>query len=415
MFGLHQLLASLGPGRSLDGAARRRLESATGSDLGAVRVHDDHAAATAAAFHSARAFTIGDHVAFGAGEYRPGTLVGDAMLAHEVAHTLQQRHATSAGGDSSAADLESAPLELDANRFAVSALHHDRAHAASVAGVQGHTPGLALQRCRSQPTEEQKLQNRMAALDATIADAPHQTFGNVGAAIAEREDVQHDLLVKQRGVGSLHGSKAGAPPVASSGPTCNTSNCTIFVQDVLARTFKAQGRDADWEKVGKKWKELKPTGPPTGIDLQRALQAELGWKAVFWAPDPRRPQDTTSEHPFAFKKVQESGTYYGIAVEKDKSVIDYRPTGSAGTTTNPATMPKVETENLKRLRRVNLGVISMRGGVHMALIVRGKVYEVHWEKTGSDADVITATDLTDFVWQSGAIVMPPEEMTEAWK
>src|SRR5262249_833574 len=49
--------------------------------------------AALAASLNARAFTIGQDIAFGLGEYRPGTPVGDALIAHELAHVVQQ------GGD----------------------------------------------------------------------------------------------------------------------------------------------------------------------------------------------------------------------------------------------------------------------------------------------------------------------------
>ena len=45
----------------------------------------------------ARAVTVGEHVAFAPGEYRPGTPVGDALLAHELAHVGQQADAGAAG------------------------------------------------------------------------------------------------------------------------------------------------------------------------------------------------------------------------------------------------------------------------------------------------------------------------------
>jgi hypothetical protein len=66
------------------------MENAFGVGLGRVRVHTDAAAASAAARLDARAFSIGEHIAFGSGEYRPGTMIGDALLAHELAHTIQQ-------------------------------------------------------------------------------------------------------------------------------------------------------------------------------------------------------------------------------------------------------------------------------------------------------------------------------------
>jgi hypothetical protein len=54
-------------------------------------VHTDSDAAGLSADLDARAFTVGEQIAFGANEYKPGTVIGDALIAHELAHVLQQR------------------------------------------------------------------------------------------------------------------------------------------------------------------------------------------------------------------------------------------------------------------------------------------------------------------------------------
>ena len=80
-------------GAPLDAALRTRMESAFGVDFGAVRIHADADAATSASALDARAYTVGQHVVFGAGEYAPQTVGGRELIAHELAHTLQQRTA----------------------------------------------------------------------------------------------------------------------------------------------------------------------------------------------------------------------------------------------------------------------------------------------------------------------------------
>jgi hypothetical protein len=85
------LLAGLGGGQPLAQAERQRWQGEAGADLAAVRVHRGPAAARAAASLAARAFTIGDHVVFGAGQYTPGTPAGDGLMRHELTHVLQQR------------------------------------------------------------------------------------------------------------------------------------------------------------------------------------------------------------------------------------------------------------------------------------------------------------------------------------
>jgi hypothetical protein len=69
---------------------RSEMESAFGVDLSAVRLHTGLEAADLSRSLRARAFTSGSDIFFGAGEYRPATADGQRLLAHEVAHTLQQ-------------------------------------------------------------------------------------------------------------------------------------------------------------------------------------------------------------------------------------------------------------------------------------------------------------------------------------
>lgn len=59
-------------------------------DFTSVRVHTDHTAATSAASMNAFAYTVGNHIVFDRNAYSPGTPSGDRLLAHELAHTVQQ-------------------------------------------------------------------------------------------------------------------------------------------------------------------------------------------------------------------------------------------------------------------------------------------------------------------------------------
>ena len=80
-----------GPGEPLDQKARDALEPRFGHDFGHVRVHTDERAAQSAEALTARAYTVGSDIVFGAGQYEPGTLQGRKLLAHELTHTLQQQ------------------------------------------------------------------------------------------------------------------------------------------------------------------------------------------------------------------------------------------------------------------------------------------------------------------------------------
>ena len=79
------------PGRPLEAATRGFFEPRLGADLSGVRVHTGERAAASAASLGARAFAVGSEVVFGAGEYAPGTAAGQRLLAHELAHVVQDR------------------------------------------------------------------------------------------------------------------------------------------------------------------------------------------------------------------------------------------------------------------------------------------------------------------------------------
>ena len=83
-----------GGGQALDPGIRRSMGEAFGRDLSGVRVHTDGRAAAAAAQMGAVAFTTGRDIFFGAGQYSPDTDAGRHVLAHELAHTVQQEGST---------------------------------------------------------------------------------------------------------------------------------------------------------------------------------------------------------------------------------------------------------------------------------------------------------------------------------
>lgn len=80
------------PGRPLDTGTRSFMEPRFGHDFGGVRVHTDPQAAESARSVDAHAYTVGQHIVFDSGKYDPHTASGQKLLAHELAHTVQQRN-----------------------------------------------------------------------------------------------------------------------------------------------------------------------------------------------------------------------------------------------------------------------------------------------------------------------------------
>lgn len=85
---VHEVLAS--PGQPLEAATRAFMEPRFGHDFSQVRIHNHARAAQSARSINALAYTVGQSVIMGAGEYAPGTSKGDRLLAHELAHVVQQ-------------------------------------------------------------------------------------------------------------------------------------------------------------------------------------------------------------------------------------------------------------------------------------------------------------------------------------
>jgi hypothetical protein len=85
---VHEVLRS--PGQPLDRAVRAYMEPRFGFDFGRVRVHSDSTAADSAKALGARAYTVGRDVVFGNGQFAPDSVSGRALLAHELAHVVQQ-------------------------------------------------------------------------------------------------------------------------------------------------------------------------------------------------------------------------------------------------------------------------------------------------------------------------------------
>jgi hypothetical protein len=86
-------------GSSLDTSAKEFMESRFGYDFGNVRIHAGNLAARSAESLNALAYTVGNHIVFGEGQYQPNSLEGKKLLGHELAHFVQQNGNTESQND----------------------------------------------------------------------------------------------------------------------------------------------------------------------------------------------------------------------------------------------------------------------------------------------------------------------------
>jgi hypothetical protein len=85
---VHQVLRS--PGQPLDSTTREFFEPRFRRDFSDVRIHTDAAASNSAHSINALGYTVGRHVVLADGQYSPETSSGRGLLAHELAHVVQQ-------------------------------------------------------------------------------------------------------------------------------------------------------------------------------------------------------------------------------------------------------------------------------------------------------------------------------------
>ena len=136
---VHDVLNS--PGQPLDAETRAFMEPRFGHDFGHVRVHTDAQAADSAHAVHAHAYTVGQNVVFSESNYAPSTLAGRKLLAHELAHTIQQRNARGAPASADRNEV----LEATANAAARSVADGRHAsQACSRAGSKFSVPQTAI-------------------------------------------------------------------------------------------------------------------------------------------------------------------------------------------------------------------------------------------------------------------------------
>ena len=118
-------------GKPLPVHVRQKMESRFGEDFRGVRIHEGSSAAETAQRMEARAYTVGRDIVFDRGEYAPELDSGSRLLAHELAHVVQQSRTS--GARSGAA--ETPALEASAEKAATAT-----ANTAAPVAVAGSAP-----------------------------------------------------------------------------------------------------------------------------------------------------------------------------------------------------------------------------------------------------------------------------------
>lgn len=119
---VHEVLCS--PGQPLDAETRSFMEPRFGHDFSQVRIHADAKAGESASAVDALAYTVRNDIVFGAHQHTPNSSVGRELLAHELAHVIQQKNA--GAGAPTRVSQPSDSGEADAEHLSRSALSGER-------------------------------------------------------------------------------------------------------------------------------------------------------------------------------------------------------------------------------------------------------------------------------------------------
>lgn len=166
--------ASSSSGSALPDTVMGKFETSLGANLSSVRVHTDGASAHAAHAVGARAYTVGQDIHFAAGQYDPASRAGQHLLAHEVAHTVQQRGGAPARQNKLEVSAPHDPAEHEA----------DRAADAMVAGRRAQiiTQSAGVARLFDEYSNDQDLKQQPPPPRYTAADG---AFGQMAAAMEQ--------------------------------------------------------------------------------------------------------------------------------------------------------------------------------------------------------------------------------------
>lgn len=373
------------PGQPLDPAIRDVFEPRFGHDFSRVKVHTGSRAAASARALGARAYTTGEDIVFGPGRYDPGSRSGQSLIAHELAHVVQQgRHGRPALQLKS--ELEDLPederkkVRIEAKGFAMTAFD------ATFLGNTGHPlpAGISVRFGASVPAARHKGLTQVVGslVNPAVAGGPvilpkNTAFGMAIAAAgaifrfarldrpslaqAGAANAPETVLVEELGpipqkpktVWEPGGQPAGLPPAI---PMVLPEESRLKVRDVLLKRGPGWKED-DWEQVREVMNGLpEPVLKElAGIELRRLpVKVCAAGEVQAGTCDPKRAAETDAigkTITFFDGAFVKSSTRYGVSPELQQFFIheighlaDYAPLGAAWKGSRSGT------RNLPRLR-----------------------------------------------------------------
>jgi len=188
-------------GAPLPANLRGRFEGSLGTELSGVRVHTSSASAAAADGLGAKAYTTGQDIHFAAGQYDPASKEGQHLLAHEVAHTVQQ------GGSRAAPQ---AKLEVSGPADS----HEHEADQAADAMIVGR-PALVSSSSASSDVQRKSSDGTSAQGETGVVASDFASSPDVGGMVPDRRNLKQGYRI-----GHDHIDDGAACEAAPQGTGC---------------------------------------------------------------------------------------------------------------------------------------------------------------------------------------------------
>jgi hypothetical protein len=258
------------PGRPLDDDARAFFEPRFGHDFSRVRVHSDARAGESARAIRAHAYTVGQHVVFGRGRLAPRSSAGQKLLAHELAHVVQQTSGATVSRKELARQPDGARLATDAERAeivdAAAAWLVDMAdYVATQRRLAAHalatTPGAAAGARAFHQHLNQEVVERLLKKTISVFEAQRSHDPNIFFATESPQQTRlgeaYARAMEQLGL-AMEEALANAPNLA---PAVEATELTAYARNHL------------------RWLESNPAAPPGAGTRTTFTQAEVDMSA----------------------------------------------------------------------------------------------------------------------------------------
>jgi hypothetical protein len=219
----------------------------------------------------------------------------------------------------------------------------------------------------------------------TLVDCWKALITNCVSAVSTMHDVHVYLCAERTTGGDYYGSKSSGSAKAGK----KVTDCVSYVVQVLERAYGELRSKADYAYLQTRHGDYKRWH--LGSLFAPALH-ELGWSLLLFGRDATQMHKNRHEDYTAgiYTKAVSKGTLYGRPVEV---VGDYNPQQDWDTeTTRPA--DAVSLARYEALAQIPFGICALSLGSHVVMKVGAAVYECHWGRVSTEADLFDRASLS---------------------